>query len=391
MNRALANRTALYTVFEFNEECSLVQRTAPEKILKLSVERISEAEFTRKKEDLLRPFRMIGEPLIHAGLYQTEKAVYLFFDVHHIMSDGSGMQLLNEDIVRAWKGKPLPLDTYYAYLYQQEQMRAGKKYREDRAFYEKLYGEDDWCVNLIPDVQARPAGRTFLPMKRTVSPEEMKAYEEKSHFSRNILFSAIGLLGMYAMEKKDKVMLEWVFHDRTDTVRQNAFGCLFRYVTVGLEIRGDMTLREFFDAVSERSNDSLAHCSYEWSVNKDNVFEHDTMIVCYETSEIMSGSSIGSIGGTRLNVESRTPINSRSLAVQIIENPDKIVPYLMFNQAIYSEEKIAQAVDCFSELLDRIMRTEDPEQIRVSQLADASVCASRHACAGTRFPKQEQC
>ena len=85
VNRALANRTALYTVFEFNEECSLVQRTAPEKILKLSVERISEAEFTRKKEDLLRPFRMIGEPLIHAGLYQTEKAVYLFFDVHHFL------------------------------------------------------------------------------------------------------------------------------------------------------------------------------------------------------------------------------------------------------------------------------------------------------------------
>ena len=43
----------------------------------------------------------------------------------------------------------------------------------------------------------------------------------------------------------------------------------------------------------------------------------------------------------------------------------------MFNQAIYSEEKIAQAVDCFSELLDRIMRTDDPEQIRVSQLVDA--------------------
>ena len=373
VNRALANRTALYTVFEFNEECSLVQRTAPEKILKLSVERISEAEFTRKKEDLLRPFRMIGEPLIHAGLYQTEKAVYLFFDVHHIMSDGSGMQLLNEDIVRAWKGEPLPLDTYYAYLYQQEQMRAGKKYREDRAFYEKLYGEDDWCVNLIPDVQARPAGRTFLPMKRTVSPEEMRAYEEKSHFSRNILFSAIGLLGMYAMEKKDKVMLEWVFHDRTDTVRQNAFGCLFRYVTVGLEITDGMTLQDFLQTVSGRSHDSLAHSSYEWSVLRDTVYEHDMMIVCYETAEIMSGSSIGSIGGTRLNVESHAPYNSRSLAVQILENPDGIVPYLMFNQAIYSEKKISRTVDIFSELLDRIMRAENPGQIRISELANVNI------------------
>ena len=368
VNKALANRTALYTVFEFNEECSLVQRIAPEKNLKLSVEKTSEAEFAQKKESLLRPFRLTGEPLVHAGLYRTEEAVYLFFDIHHIMTDGTGMQLLNEDIVRAWKGEPLPTDTYYAYLYQQEQMRAGKKYREDREFFEAAYEKDDWCINLIPDVPARPAGRAFLPLKRTVLPEEMKVWEEKNRISRNILFTAVGLLGISATEKKNKVMLDWIFHDRTDAVRRNAFGCLFRYITVGLKINGEVTLQEFLKEVSGRSNDSLAHCSYEWSVMRDNVFEHDMMIVCYETAEIMSGNSIASIGGTRLNVESHAPINSRSLAVQIIENQDRIVPYLMFNRAIYSEEKISRTVDLFSELLDRILKADVLDQVRISQL-----------------------
>ncbi len=368
MNRALRNRTALYTVFEFNKECSLVQRAAPQKALKLSVEKLSEAEFARKKDRLIRPFRMIGEPLVHAGLYQTEKHIYLFFDVHHIMADGSGMQLFNEDIVRAWKGEPLPMDTYCAYLYRQEQIRGGKKYREDKEYFDSVYNNSDWCINLVPDVPARPSGRTLLPLKRTVSLEEMKAWEEKNHISRNILFSAVGLLGICAMEKKNKVMLDWVFHDRTDSVRQNVFGCLFRYVTVGLEIDGEMTLSAFIKAVSDRSNNSLAHCSYEWSVMRDNVFEHDMMIVCYETAEIMSSCSIGSIGGTRLNVASHAPINSRSLAVQIIENPDGIVPYLMFNQAIYSEKKISRTVELFSELLDRILKAENPEQLRVSGL-----------------------
>ena len=163
-------------------------------------------------------------------------------------------------------------------------------------------------------------------------------------------------------------MLDWIFHDRTDAVRRNAFGCLFRYITVGLKINGEVTLQEFLKEVSGRSNDSLAHCSYEWSVMRDNVFEHDMMIVCYETAEIMSGNSIASIGGTRLNVESHAPINSRSLAVQIIENQDRIVPYLMFNQAIYSEEKISRTVDLFSELLDRILKADVPDQVRISQL-----------------------
>ena len=120
-----------------------------------------------------------------------------------------------------------------------------------------------------------------------------------------------------------------------------------------------MTVSEFLKDLSRRSGESLAHASYEWSVKQDNVFEHDMMIVCYETASIMSGSSIGSIGGTWLNVESHAPINSRSLAVQIIESPDQIVPYLMFNGAIYSEEKISRAVDVFSELLDRLLKAWD--------------------------------
>ena len=363
VNKALANRTALYTVFEFNSECSLVQRTDPDQITKLTVEKTTEAEFQRLSESLVRPFRMIGKPLLHAGLYQTEEAAYLFFDVHHIMSDGSAMQLLNEDIVRAFNGEPLPADTYYAYLYRAEQLRSGRKYEEDRKYFMTAYEGTEWCINLLPDTDQRPAGRTLLPLKQVISPDAMLTFEEKHHVSRNLLFTAVGLLGIAAIEKRNHVMADWIFHDRTDDVRKNAFGCLFRYITVGMEIREEMTLGEFLKALSDRSNDSMAHSSYEWSIKQDNVYEHDMMIICYETAEIMSGRSIGSIGGTRLNVGSHAPVNSRSLAFQIIEGADGIVPYMMFNQAIYSERKISAAVDVFSGILDWIMNTEDPGQV----------------------------
>lgn len=368
MNRALANRTALYTVFEFDEECSLVQRPAPEKKLKISVEKVTEAEFKQISENLMRPFKMIGEPLIHAAIYQTEESVYLFWDVHHIMTDGTGMHLLNEDIVKAWNGEELPLDTYYAYLHNEEEAREGKKYREDRKYIEEAYAGKEWSINLLPDTVNRPFGRVLLPLKRTVSLEEMTAFEQRAHLSRNLLFTAIGLLGNAVIEKKNLVMADWIFHDRTDETKKNAFGCLFRYVTIGMELNDDMTLGEFFKALSDRSNGMLAHCSYEWSVKQDNVFEHDTMIVCYETAEIMSTNDVGSIGGTRLSVSSNAPVNSRSLAFQIIENPDGIMALLMFNQALYSDEKINLTLDTFSGLLDKILNAEDPDKILIKNI-----------------------
>ncbi len=363
VNKAFANRSALYTVFEFNEECSLVQRIAPDKRLRISVENITESKFRLLKENLMRPFKMIGEPLIHAGIYKTEESVYLFWEIHHIMTDGSGMQLLNEDIVKAFNGEELPLDTYYAYLHSEEEIREGTRYDKDRQFIDEIYGKKDWCINLIPDTVNRPAGRTLLPLKQVISLQDIAAFEQRHHLSRNLLFTAVALLGIADIEKKDLVMADWIFHDRTDEIKKNAFGCLFRYITVGLELNRDMTVGGFFKALSDRSNAMLAHCSYEWSIRQDNVFEHDTLIVCYETSKIMSTEDIGSLGGRRLDVISHAPVNSRSLAFQIIETPDGIVPYLMFNQALYSEEKISRTVDRFSELLGFLMEANEDDRI----------------------------
>ena len=87
------------------------------------------------------------------------------------------------------------------------------------------------------------------------------------------------------------------------------------------------------------------------------------MIVCYETSDIMSTKDIGSIGGNRLEVISHAPVNSRSLAFQIFETPDGIVPYLMFNQALYSEEKVRRTCDIFSGLLDFLMSSKENQSI----------------------------
>ena len=329
----------------------------------MSVEKITEDEFKQLSENLMRPFKMIGEPLVHAAIYQTEKSVYLFWEIHHIMTDGTGMQLLNEDIVRAWNGEELPLDTYYAYLHVEEELRESKRYEEDRKYHEDLYGGQDWCINLIPDTGNRPAGRTLIPLKQVVSLEDIAIFEKKSHLSRNLLFTAIALLGIAVIEKKDHVMADWIFHDRTDEIKKNAFGCLFRYITIGLELKKDMTVGEFFQTLSDRSNAMLAHSSYEWSIKQDNIFEHDTMIVCYETSDIMSTKDIGSIGGNRLEVISHAPVNSRSLAFQIFETPDGIVPYLMFNQALYSEEKVRRTCDIFSGLLDFLMSSKENQSI----------------------------
>ena len=81
----------------------------------------------------------------------------------------------------------------------------------------------------------------------------------------------------------------------------------------------------------------------------------------------MSSHDIGSIGGTRLNVGSHARFNTFTMAIQMIENPDGITTYLVMNQTIYSEQKMNRMVDVFSGLVDTILKTENPDQIMISE------------------------
>jgi Acyl-CoA synthetases (AMP-forming)/AMP-acid ligases II len=55
--------------------------------------------------ELVRPFRLLEDRLYRSAIYVTEEGNFLFFDVHHIVADGTSLALLFRDINDAYAGK----------------------------------------------------------------------------------------------------------------------------------------------------------------------------------------------------------------------------------------------------------------------------------------------
>ena len=72
--------------------------------LDIPVFAISEEEFARRKECLVRPFDLYGGRLARIEIYQTPENLYLFEDMHHLICDGSSFAVLAEDVRRALDG-----------------------------------------------------------------------------------------------------------------------------------------------------------------------------------------------------------------------------------------------------------------------------------------------
>ena len=86
---------ALLTVFFYNDDYKLVQKYSPEMMQDVIVEKLSEFEFKYVKDTLVYPFRIIGGKLFRFRVFETEKAGYIFFDVHHSVFDGTSLKVFS--------------------------------------------------------------------------------------------------------------------------------------------------------------------------------------------------------------------------------------------------------------------------------------------------------
>ena len=356
------------TVFEFDENCELVERYVPEKCPVIQITELTEEEFQVRKDSLVQVFRMLGEPLARGGIYQTEEKIYLFLDMHHAVTDGSSYQIFLRDLARAYKGEALELDTYYTYLARENRLRECDKYENARRYYREAYEKESWCGNLRPDVKARPTGFDFLQLPSVLSQEQMEAFERRSGSSRNTFAAAVCLLTIAKVEHENHVMFNWVFHDRTDRIKQNAFGCLYRNIPVGIRLEKLSTLGDLLEEIQAQSAASITHSCYEWSVLNDHIYINDLMMLVYETTAIMSDDELDDLSAKSEVIDPHRNANIRSLAVQIIDMPEAIVTMMAFTASIYSPEKRKLAAETMDRVIQWIAEAEDPSSISLKEI-----------------------
>ncbi len=102
---------------------------------------LTDEEWEDKRRTLVRPFMYTpGENLYHIGLYQTESAKYLFFDLAHIIGDGMTMSILLEDLNHLYLGEEVKGSDYsfYEYILDEYARDAAGLRDKDIASFDKL-------------------------------------------------------------------------------------------------------------------------------------------------------------------------------------------------------------------------------------------------------------
>jgi hypothetical protein len=170
LEKAIKNHPSLLTTIWWNDDGILEQVYTPDIAPSVHVEKLSEFEFKFVKDSMVYPFKIVGGRLCRCRVFETEKAGYVFFDVHHTVFDGTSLKVFMGDVGKIYMGAESDKDYYYLMLKRREDANSFlKEANISRAGVKMVYNTNDTLCVTIGEPKA--IAKMYLNGKETELPE----------------------------------------------------------------------------------------------------------------------------------------------------------------------------------------------------------------------------
>ena len=155
----VAAHPTLFTRIELNEQGEPVQTIDDSETFSLEVEPVTDIE--EEKKGLMVPFDIYKDRLFRIRLMKDSQHFYLFVDTHHIISDGTTLKVMLNDIDAAYRGKTLEPEgkTQADVVHGEAEKRQTPAFEEDKQWsaksnqgfaYTAKQSPRNSCLCLIP-------------------------------------------------------------------------------------------------------------------------------------------------------------------------------------------------------------------------------------------------
>ena len=349
---AFKNHPALSTILKYNENGELIQKYNPSTPIVITPEKISEDELNRIKDTLVAPFKLINSRLFRLRLFETEKFVYLFFDVHHIVFDGTSLDILIKNVVKAYLGEPLEKDYYYLVLTRRKQMEFTEFYEESRQYHENTYGSIKWTT--CPKFDKKSSGNELgsLSCKETISPVHISSIEKKFMVSRNEFFIAATLLAIAIQTNKNDVHVSWVYNGRDDLASASSVGLLYRELSVALKLHNKTNLRDIFTEIHEQVRNGIKYSCYPYMATVPQDDYGDITCVLYQKN-IREANDFEGMNAQKVKIAHNNAAAESVLDICIYDDEDGLQYEFDYTASRYKTETMSE----FQNLFRRVIAT----------------------------------
>lgn len=340
---------------------------------KLEVEQVE--DFEGIKPQLTVPFDIMGDRLFHIRLLKDDTHHYLFLDYHHIIVDGTSMQIMLQDIDKAYCGETIePEELTLIQVAQNEiELRKSPAFEQAKQWYAKNFDCSDTFTQLMPDLEEPVHAEDNCLRILNIDLSRVDAFcKKKGVFKSSLLTSAYAfLLAKYNNEAES--LFTTVYSGRSDKRFTHSVGMVVRTLPVYSKFTPETTVLEFIQQGQQQMSGCREHEAYSYSdVATDLKLQSNSMFAWH--GQLFDNETMGGKPMQTIRLGNSTLEASLYLKVFIFEG--KIHVKAEYNSNEYSRQLIEQYLESYEATLEGMLSKELLSEIDITTAHQVEVLDS---------------
>ncbi len=331
------------------------------------VESLSETEFMELKPQLEQPFLLLSDQLFRIRILKTSGSVYLFIDFHHIIFDGTSMQILLHDISSAYKANLLQKETWSGFEVAQEEeaIRLTENYSLAAEWNKTEFGVLDITSLPIPDNNSEQVSIGEYTHLISIDHEALEQSCRRLGITAQVLTTAAFgyLLGTFTHNRE--TLFATVYNGRKSLKTQQTIAMMVKTLAVHVSWNENLTIREWLQQTKEELLGSMNHdlfsfaelCALNNCINSEVLFAYQGGIQTALT-----------INGHVFYPQSLTKnATGQCLVMDLIPEARQLHLKIQYQENKYSKSFISQFAHCYEQIIRQLIAV-DNETIRLIDL-----------------------
>ena len=321
------------------------------------------------RDNLVDPFKIVGGRLCRCRVFETEKAGYVFFDVHHSVFDGTSLKVFMSDIGKTYMGLDADPDFYYLMLQRREDAVNTAFYEESRRYFENRYDGIDWSCYPKIDHESRDneMGELFAPLG--ILQPQMNAIEKAYKISRNEFFITVAALAISIYNNAPDVKISWIYNGREDMQNMTTVGLLFRDLPIGIRFKNSDTLRNVFADVHEQVQKGIEHSCYPYVDSHNAVSDGECAYLLYQ-QDIRDMGGMDGFGIEMVDIRQNQAASQTILDMEILDGAEGLTLMIDFAASRYKEESMERFKDVYVKLAQALVTHNSQADVTIGEIRD---------------------
>lgn len=339
----------------------------------LAIEGLTDIE--QEKARFIQPFDLDGGRLFHINLKCDSEHYYLFLDTHHIISDGTSLLILLQDIDRAYHGEEIaPEEMTLIELAQTEaQQRETPAFEEAKKWYAANFDCGDIFTQFMPDLEEPERRKDSMLRTLSIDLNRVDDYCKQNGVFKSTLFTTAYAFLLAKFNNEQESLFNTVYNGRTDKRFARSMGMTVKTLPVYAKFTNETTVLELLQQGQDQMSGCREHEVYAFTdLMTDLNLQTNSMFAWH--GKLFENATMGDkpMQSIRLSFDTL----NEALYMKVFIQDNKVHAEAEFNANEYSRDLIAQILESYEAVIEGFLAQEYLRDINIATASQVAILDS---------------